>query len=86
MFARFFVSVLILAVFSLGLISPAISAERRIALVIGNAKYKEGPLSNPVNDANDMEAVLKSSGFRVIKALDATQKQMNRAIFESRYF
>lgn len=82
MFARFFVSVLILAVFSLGLISPAISAERRIALVIGNAKYKEGPLSNPVNDANDMEAVLKSSGFRVIKALDATQKQMNRAIFE----
>jgi murein DD-endopeptidase MepM/ murein hydrolase activator NlpD len=62
--------------------SPVFSAERRIALVIGNAKYKEAPLSNPVNDANDMEAVLKSSGFRVIKALDATQKQMNRAIFE----
>jgi hypothetical protein len=82
MFARFFVSVLILAVFSLGLSSPVYSAERRIALVIGNAKYKEAPLSNPVNDANDMEAVLKSSGFRVIKALDATQKQMNRAIFE----
>jgi len=82
MFSRFFASVLMLSVFLFGLCSPAFSAERRIALVIGNAKYKEAPLSNPVNDANDMEAALKSSGFRVIKALDATQKQMNRAIFE----
>lgn len=79
---RLFSYLLILLVFFLGLSSPAFSVERRIALVIGNAKYKEAPLSNPVNDANDMEAALKSSGFRVIKALDATQKQMNRAIFE----
>ncbi|MEN9479465.1 MAG: hypothetical protein RLZZ298_860 [Pseudomonadota bacterium] len=82
MFSRFFASILMLVVFFLGLNSPAFSAERRIALVIGNAKYKEAPLSNPVNDANDMEAALKSSGFRVIKAIDATQKQMNRAISE----
>lgn len=71
-----------LAVFCLGMNSLAFSVERRIALVIGNAKYKEAPLSNPVNDANDMEAALRSSGFRVIKAIDATQKQMNRAISE----
>jgi len=82
MFKRIFASILVLLVFSLGLISPGFSAERRIALVIGNAKYKEAPLTNPVNDANDMEAALKRSGFRVIKALDATQKQMNRAIAE----
>ena len=63
MFSRFFASILMLVVFFLGLNSPAFSAERRIALVIGNAKYKEAPLSNPVNDANDMEAALKSSGF-----------------------
>jgi hypothetical protein len=29
-----------------------------------------------------MEAALKNSGFKVIKAIDATQKQMNRAISE----
>ena len=82
MFTRFFAFILMLAVFFIGMSSPAFSVERRIALVIGNAKYKEAPLTNPVNDANDMEAALKSSGFRVIKAIDATQKQMNRAIFE----
>lgn len=80
MFKQLFASILMLTVFFVGMSSPAFSLERRIALVIGNAKYKEAPLTNPVNDANDMEAVLKSSGFRVIKAIDATQKQMNRAI------
>lgn len=82
MFKRFFAPLLVLAIFSLFVYSPAHSVERRIALVIGNAKYKEAPLGNPVNDANDMEAALKRSGFRVIKAIDATQKQMNRAIAE----
>ena len=56
------------------------AVEKRIALVIGNAKYREAPLTNPVNDANDMEVALKASGFRVIKAVDASQKEMNRAI------
>jgi uncharacterized caspase-like protein len=32
------------------------AGERRVALVIGNAKYKEAPLTNPVNDARDMAA------------------------------
>jgi uncharacterized caspase-like protein len=82
MFKRFFAPLLVLAIFSLFVYSPAHSVERRIALVIGNAKYKEAPLGNPVNDANDMEAALKRSGFKVIKAIDATQKQMNRAIAE----
>lgn len=27
-------------------------AERRLALVIGNSKYREAPLTNPVNDAH----------------------------------
>lgn len=82
MFKRFFAPFLVLAIFSLTLSSPAFSVEQRVALVIGNAKYKEAPLINSLNDANDMEAALKRSGFRVIKALDATQKQMNRAIAE----
>ena len=79
---RFLAPLLVVAIFSLFIYSPAYSVERRVALVIGNAKYKEAPLGNPVNDANDMEAALKRSGFKVIKAIDATQKQMNRAIAE----
>ena len=53
---------------------------KRIALVIGNAKYKDSPLLNPGNDAQDMAAVLRSVGFEVIERTDATQKEMNRAI------
>lgn len=53
---------------------------KRIALVIGNARYAEAPLRNPVNDARDIAAALRSIGFDVIEKTDATQKEMNRAI------
>ena len=39
------------------------SAERRVALVIGNAHYKIGPLQNPVNDAMGMASTLKRLRF-----------------------
>lgn len=39
-----------------------VSKEQRIALVIGNADYKNGPLRNPVNDAYDIAKVLKKKG------------------------
>ena len=73
----YFLAWLLLA---LGQLSAAFAAERRVALVIGNAKYKEAPLINPVNDARDMAAALQRTGFDVIMAVDATQKEMNRAI------
>ena len=73
----YFLAWLLLA---LGQLSAAFAAERRVALVIGNAKYKEAPLINPVNDARDMAAALQRTGFEVIMAVDATQKEMNRAI------
>src|SRR5262245_36418340 len=48
-------------------VEPATStpptAERRIALVIGNAAYAEGPLTNPVNDATDMASALQKMDF-----------------------
>ena len=41
---------------------PAASPERRVALVIGNAAYQyTAPLTNPLNDAQDMARVLKDS-------------------------
>jgi len=40
------------------------SAEKRVALVIGNADYKIGPLANPVNDATAVaNAFEKALGF-----------------------
>jgi uncharacterized caspase-like protein len=55
-------------------------AEKRVALVIGNAAYPGAPLKNPVNDAKDMATTLRRLGFEVISKTDVTQKEMNRAI------
>jgi len=55
-------------------------AGRRLALVIGNGAYKGSPLKNPVNDARDMAATLRSLGFEVIHKENADQKTMEEAI------
>ena len=55
---------------------------RGIALVIGNGSYVEGPLKNPVNDANDVSAKFKSLGFDVICRLDANWEQLGKSIDE----
>ena len=52
---------------------------KRVALVIGNAKYRFSPLNNPVNDATDMAASLRSVGFDVIEIRDANKRQMRAA-------
>ncbi len=46
--------------------SPAIS-QKRLALVVGNSDYPDGRLANPVNDARDISAKLKSLGFDVME-------------------
>ena len=56
--------------------------EQRVALIIGNGAYKEGPLKNPVNDANDMAATLKTLGFQVILRTNAGRRQMVEAVRE----
>jgi uncharacterized caspase-like protein len=55
---------------------------KRVALVIGNAAYKESPLSNPVNDAKDMAQLLGELGFEVIYKQNASQAEMKSAIRE----
>jgi len=58
-------------------------AEKRIALVLGNAAYGEkSSLRNPVNDANLMEATLKELGFEVIKRTNAGLNVMRDAVRE----
>ncbi len=46
--------------------SMSASGDKRVALVIGNAAYKSGPLVNPVNDARAMASRLRTLGFDVI--------------------
>ena len=54
--------------------------ERRIALVIGNSNYTDGRLNNPVNDATDIAAALKSLGFTVTLRKDADLREMKDEI------
>ncbi|KXB32350.1 hypothetical protein AT959_01235 [Dechloromonas denitrificans] len=80
MLKRFLTSLLASVLILIGLASPAVAAEKRVALVIGNAKYRDAPLGNPLNDARDMANMLRQTGFEVIELIDGTQKEMNRAI------
>ena len=60
--------------------SPAV-AEKRVALVIGNASYQHTTkLNNPRNDAEDVGAALKRLGFDTIVGLDLTKSQMDGAV------
>lgn len=60
----------------------ALMLDRRVALVIGNAKYRKGALLNPVNDARLISAELRKANFQVIAVEDADMATMNRAIDE----
>jgi hypothetical protein len=61
-------------------IASNVGTDKRIALVIGNAKYQSSPLRNPINDANDISNALKQSGFEVIDLRDANLQQMISAV------
>ncbi len=51
-------------------------AERRVALVIGNAAYAHAAtLRNPRNDASDMADALRKVGFEVVLGLDLDQQR-----------
>lgn len=53
---------------------------QRLALVIGNAAYREGALANPVNDARAMAAALRDAGFTVMLHTDLDQRRMTQAV------
>lgn len=56
------------------MLTPA-SAEKRVALVVGNTHYEHSPaLTNPANDAEDVAGVLKSLGFEVLLGLDLDKR------------
>ncbi len=61
----------------------AASAEKRVALVIGNGAYvNASTLANPKNDAGDMASALRALGFVVILGIDQDKSSMDRKILE----
>jgi hypothetical protein len=54
--------------------------QTKLALVIGNAAYKEAPLLNPANDAQAMAIKLQELGFTVIKKENAGREDMLKAV------
>jgi uncharacterized caspase-like protein len=59
-------------------LQPALAAEKRFALVIGNASYGQRPLSNPLNDAADLAAALRGMGFEVMERKNRSADELRR--------
>jgi len=52
----------------------------KIALVLGNSRYKLAPLKNPANDAAAIGEALKALAFAVTMKLDANKAEMAAAV------
>jgi hypothetical protein len=74
-------------ILSLALWSNAALADRRVALVIGNASYQNAPeLPNPSADASAMVEIFKKAGFDVVDLqIDLNNLDYKRAIQVRRY-
>jgi hypothetical protein len=70
-----FVAIAISVIFSV----PSEAAEKRLALVIGNAAYQNAPLKNTINDANDMEKMLKQSRLRCYRKSQCKPAEYGRS-------
>jgi flagellar biosynthesis GTPase FlhF len=69
----------VLLVFTAGSLSAA-SADKRVALVIGNSAYQHSAtLENPSNDAEDLANMLTRLGFEVILEKDLSKRGMEQA-------
>src|SRR5215467_13197218 len=52
----------------------------RLALVIGNAHYKTGPLATPANDAGLVARTLEAAGFEVSGGADLDREALRKAL------
>jgi uncharacterized caspase-like protein len=65
-----------------GAAQPAPGVSPRIALVVGEAAYKTGPLSSAANDAGLIADTLQRAGFDVAGAADLDQDGLRKALRE----
>ena len=57
------------------------SAEKRVALVVGNSAYVNAPaLANPRNDASDIAAALEHLDFKVVLGLDLDKAGFDKTL------
>lgn len=59
-----------------GLGARPVPRPERLALVIGNAQYRDQPLKNPVNDARAVAEVLRALQFRVLQGENLGLRQL----------
>src|ERR1700749_2358164 len=75
-----FLSLLLLMI---GTAQPVL-AENRVALVVGNASYRNIPsLANPANDARLIASTLKALGFKLVgdgAQIDLDKAALDRAV------
>ena len=74
----FIIFILLLVIFQ----TQGFCTPNKHALIIGNSDYKEAPLRNPVNDANDMTSILQRLGFSVITKTNIRYQEMENAIWQ----
>ncbi|MGH6797179.1 MAG: caspase family protein, partial [Roseiarcus sp.] len=68
------------ALIALALASPSrAETEKRIAFVVGNAAYQDGPLATPANDAGLIAQTLQAAGFDVAGARDLDGEALRAA-------
>ena len=81
-FARSIARVAVLIVAPLMAAAPgAALAEKRVALVVGNAEYVNATsLANPANDANAVADSLERLDFTVVRGIDLDLLEMRRAV------
>jgi hypothetical protein len=72
----------LLVIFATWLGCSSAFAEKRVALVIGNSDYRKvARLSNPVNDAAAIAAMLRAAGFDLVESrLNLGAGEMRRAL------
>lgn len=75
-------------IFGLALICPLVlsvpaTAQKRVALVIGNSAYVNATaLANPANDATDIGEALKEAGFDIILGLNLDKRAFDAKVRE----
>jgi type VI secretion system VasD/TssJ family lipoprotein len=58
------------------------SRQRRVALVIGNGRYRDTPLDNPEHDARLIARTLRNLGFEVAEHLNLGAREFKRVLRE----
>jgi uncharacterized caspase-like protein len=73
----------LISLFLAAILAMPASAQKRVALVVGNSAYVQaGALPNPANDARDFAVALKDMGFDLVLGLDLDKRAFDAKVRE----